>query len=105
MPLTKAAVLTWHKLEKFILLKKGKNLMRPLYSLIISSLLTIAFMAALWHLSINSIHTGLSQTKSGGIIHISPEEGYRYSEYGLITILFAYNLLVIHLVTSGKKKK
>lgn len=77
--------------------------MKTFYLVIIPLTLTIAFMACVWHMSTARIIWELGQTQTGGMFKISPADDFRYSEYGLITILFAYNLFVAYLIHERKK--
>ncbi|RJQ27446.1 hypothetical protein C4577_01295 [Candidatus Parcubacteria bacterium] len=59
--------------------------------------LNILFVGFIWHLDISHNLDRLNINKTRGILKISPETGYRISQYGLIIILFLIDLLVILL--------
>ena len=59
-------------------------------------ILNILFIFALWHMDVNHTADRLGEKKSRGVFKISPEEGYRYSQYGLIICLILLDLLFLY---------
>lgn len=58
-------------------------------------LLNIAFVIAIWHLDLNHNLDRLGQKQTRGILKISPEKGYRYSQYVLLICLFLLDILFV----------
>lgn len=61
-------------------------------------LLTIIGVAAIWHMDVNQNLERFRKKQTEGIFKISPEVGFRYSEYVLIAVIFAFDLLFIFLL-------
>ena len=59
--------------------------------------LNIAFMVALWHMDVNHNLDREDVPVTRGIFHITPEQGYRWSFYLLVLILFAFDILFVVL--------
>jgi len=58
-------------------------------------ILNILFVAAILHMNINHNLDRLGEKKTKGIFKLTPETGYRYSQYFLIAILILLDLLVL----------
>lgn len=69
-----------HNLDYMILLLLGLN---------------ILFMGALWHMDVNHNLDKLGKTETQGIFKITPEKGYRYSQYILIASLLLIDVLFV----------
>ncbi|MCL5970339.1 MAG: hypothetical protein M1450_02475 [Patescibacteria group bacterium] len=58
-------------------------------------ILNILFVAAVWHMDLNHNLDRLGEKKTRGVFKITPEKGYRYSQYFLIAVLIAIDLLFL----------
>ena len=58
------------------------------------------FLIALWHLDVNHNLDRLGEKGTRGIFKITPEAGYRISEYLLIASVFLLDCLVLYLLRS-----
>lgn len=63
--------------------------------IILFFLLNIIFVAAVWHLDINHNLEKYGQKKTGGVLKITPERGFRISEYVLLVVLFLLDVLFL----------
>ena len=62
---------------------------------IISIILTIAAVFLLWHWDVNQNLGKLGVKQTSGVFRIPPYTACKLSQYGLILIVFLFNLLVI----------
>ena len=84
--------------------------MKTFYLIIIPLCLTILFMFFLWHMSTSVLLERFGQKETGGIFKISPSLDFRYSEYGIVGVLIAYNVFAAFLISDrpslkARKKK
>jgi hypothetical protein len=60
--------------------------------------LNALFIASLRHLDINHHLIRLGKKQTQGEVKISPEKGYRTSQYGLIIVVLLLDLVVLYLL-------
>jgi len=73
--------------------------------LILLFALNISFMGAVWHMSSNHILEGFGQELTGGIFRVTPETGFRLSEYWVIGTLFLMDVLFVVSFFMKKNEK
>jgi hypothetical protein len=63
--------------------------------IILLFLFNILFVIALWHITISHQIQKLGQKKTCGVLKISPEKAFLFSEYTLILIMFLIDILFV----------
>lgn len=67
-------------------------------AVIITLFLNAVFIASLRHMDINHHLIRSRERQAGGVVKISPEKGYRISQYGLIIVVLLLDLLILYLL-------
>lgn len=65
--------------------------------IIIVLLLNGVFLVSLWHMDVNHNLDRLGEKQTRGVLKISPEAGYRISQYCLVAAVFLLDLLILYL--------
>lgn len=60
-------------------------------------LLNIIFVVAIWHMDVNHNLDRKGTRRTRGVFKISPEAGFRYSQYALLATIFLLDLVFLVL--------
>lgn len=58
----------------------------------------MVILASLWHMSVNHTLDRLGEKRTRGVLKITPEAGYRISQYFLIAGVLLLDFLILYLL-------